>query len=466
MQYQEIFAELDVRSVSYALVGAQGQFARSLLAQTRLIPGLRPAVLCDQDPGGLFQLCGELGFEPGTFVITETGAAVDSAAAAGKIALTSSRRLAATAHADVVIEATGVPELGVEIALEAFEAGSHVVMINKESDSVAGVYLAREAASRGLVYTPADGDQPSNLIGLVSWARLLGLEVVAAGKASEYDYVYDPAGESVRYLQETVDAEGFGRHWQLGARVADTLRHRSDILRELPQSTAPDYCEMNIVANSTGLVPSRPQFHYPLARIEELADIYIPVEDGGVLERTGVVDVFNLVRRPDEASFGGGVFIVVRTSDANVWEVLRGKGHLVSSNGRYACIYLPFHLMGVETPLTLFSAALHGRPSGGRNPRQVAVMAGRTERDFKAGEVLAVGGHHHTIDGIEPLLLETNDSTTPVAPYYLMANNELKTDLTAGTLIELDMVAIHDSALKSAWKSGLQEDNKAATNRV
>ena len=39
-------------------------------------------------------------------------------------------------------------------------------------------------------------------------------------------------------------------------------------------------------------------------------------EDGGIIAREGSIDVFNLLRLEGEASFAGGVFVVVRTGDA------------------------------------------------------------------------------------------------------------------------------------------------------
>ena len=59
---------------------------------------------------------------------------------------------------------------------------------------------------------------------------------------------------------------------------------------------------------------SRPvlSLHYPIAKISELADIFIPEEDGGILTKTGVVDVFYNLRETDEASFCGGEFIIVK----------------------------------------------------------------------------------------------------------------------------------------------------------
>ena len=39
--------------------------------------------------------------------------------------------------------------------------------------------------------TPGDGEQPGLLNGLLSWAHLLGLEVISVGKSSEYDFIDD-----------------------------------------------------------------------------------------------------------------------------------------------------------------------------------------------------------------------------------------------------------------------------------
>ena len=77
-----------------------------------------------------------------------------------------------------------------------------------------GLTSSRQAISQhlavleqaGLVHTPVDGDQPSLLIGLVARARLLGLEVVAAGKSTESDYVWDQAAGTLQAWGRSVPA--------------------------------------------------------------------------------------------------------------------------------------------------------------------------------------------------------------------------------------------------------------------
>jgi predicted homoserine dehydrogenase-like protein len=448
VNHEILFRDLGDRRIRFALTGAKGGFSRTLLGQVPSIRWLDAAILCDLDPEGVVALLRELRYPEGAAVVCEDAEAARAAGRDGRIAVVRDHALLAEVPHDIVVEATGHPEIGARIALTAIERGAHVAMVSKEVDSVVGPHLNRLAADRGLVYTTADGDQPANLIGLVTWARLLGLEVVAAGKSSEYDFVFNPATGRVAWTGRECEAPGLAALWQLGEDVAKTLAHRAEILAELPQSATPDYCEMNVVANSTGLIPARDTLSYPLCRITELADIFVPRRNGGVLDRTGVVDVFNLIRRPDEVSFGGGVFVIVRCADPATWELLRGKGHVVSRDGSHACIFLPYHIMGVETPLSLLSAVLHGRASGSDRQRVHAVMVARADRDFRAGEVLHMGGHHHVMQDCTALLLPATEAAG-VAPFYLAANKPLRTDVPRGSLIPEDAVALDGSLLQA-----------------
>jgi predicted homoserine dehydrogenase-like protein len=131
--------------------------------------------------------------------------------------------------------------------------------------------------------------------------------------------------------------------------------------------------------------------------------------------------------------------------------LLKQKGHVVGKNGRYACIYLPYHLMGLETPMSIFSAVLLNQPTGSADQLPHARMVARAERDFAAGETLAMGGHHHTIQGAKPLLMETAKAND-AAPFYLAANKRLVADVKAGELVPLDALDLEGSALHAAWR--------------
>ncbi|MDM0028387.1 homoserine dehydrogenase [Variovorax saccharolyticus] len=455
MNFELLFADQPDREVRYTLTGAKGGFARTLLAQTRRMPRLVPAALCDLDLPGLRALCEELGF-PATQLHECSSAAEVAATPTDAICLVADAALLRDVPHDILVEATGNPKVGYRVACEAIDAGRHVAMVSKEVDTVAGVTLSRLALAKGVVYTTADGDQPANLIGWVSWARTLGLEIVAAGKSGEYDLVFDPQTGTVRQLEETVSAAALADLLTLGDDIPATLAARREALKTLKTSATADYCEMAVVASNTGLVADVEAMHYPIARIAELADIYALREDGGIVQRPGVIDVFNVLRLPGEASFAGGVFVVVRTGDGPTWQMLAHKGHVVSRNGRYACMYLPYHFMGVETPISMLNAVLHGRASGSDRPAQHAVLAGRAIEAIPAGTVLRMGGHHHDVTGVKPVLLVRADAPTNVAPLYLAAHARTARNVQAGELILLDDIAGDDPALREAWLAGLR----------
>ena len=85
---------------------------------------------------------------------------------------------------------------------------------------------------------------------------------------------------------------------------------------KFPTRTVPDFCELGVVANSTGLFPDRAALHAPLLRPVELADAFQAHSDCGLLANTKVIAAFNCLRRPDEMSFAGGVFVIVRCENS------------------------------------------------------------------------------------------------------------------------------------------------------
>ena len=448
MNYELLFEQLRDRRVRIALTGANGGFGRTFLAQCRVAPQVDLSILCDRDVEGLHATLLGMGFPAAALHICASEAEVR--AASGRIALVPDASWLAAAAQDIVIEATGEPEASVAIAAAALRRRVHVGMVTKETDSVVGPWLNRLALDHGVVYTTVDGDQPANLIGLVTWARVLGFEVICAGKSSEHDFVHDPARGVVTHAGTSRPVAGLAGLWRLGSDAAATLDARRQALAAFPLSATPDYCEMNVVANSTGLLPSCDALHYPPCRTTELADVFVPVADGGILSRSGVLDVFNALRDQDEASFGGGVFVIVRCTDRAVWRLLQEKGHVVGRSGKYACIYQPFHLMGLESLTSVYSAVQHGRPSGSPSQRTHAVMVARATRDLHAGETLAMGGHMHEIEGVAARLVPAAQARG-AAPYYLAANKRLLHDVARGGDVPTTALALEGSALAAGW---------------
>jgi len=418
----------DRSPIPVALSGAAGGYGRTFLAQLACTPEIVPAVLVDPDGGAVRRMLTELGLADRA----EDAATRERAAqiiADGGIALVASAEAIPWDAVQVLIEACGKVPHGTSYALAALENDTHVVMVSKEVDTVAGVALHRRAQERSLSYLPGDGDQPANLLRMLDWIAQVGLDVVAIGKAGEYDLQFDPTTGALTQAGETIEAPALRELLTLGEDATATLARRAAAVSSLKRAAAADSCEMTVVAQRTGTRADVEAMHYPVARIDELADIYSAREHGGILTADGAVDVFSALRLPGEASFAGGVFAVVRTGDSVTWETLRGKGHVLSRDGRYACLYWPYHYMGVETPLTVHAAVDRLRAPA---PRASTVLAARAVRDLPAGSALAVRGHHHEIDGVAPVML---DAATDATAYYLLDGARLLRDVPAGDLI-------------------------------
>lgn len=209
MNYHLLFDALGSRRIRIAVTGASGGFARSLLAQCRAIPAIEIVALCDLNTDGTQALLSALHYSDQDSRVCASEQDVRHCQQNGELAIISDYRLLSALTFDMVVEATGKPEVSIDIAVSAIKRGIHVGMVSKETDSV-------------------DGDQPSNLIGLYTWAKVLGLEVIAAGKSSEYDYIYHQDSGRLAYTDKTVDVPQLSALWSLPEQnVAATLRQRS-----------------------------------------------------------------------------------------------------------------------------------------------------------------------------------------------------------------------------------------------
>ena len=461
MNHHAYFARPEGRVVETCILGTGG-FGLSYLTQAARVPGLSCRIAVDLDADRAAAALAAAGADPALVAVCRSADEARAAWDRGALVAAGDFAHVAALPFEVAIEATGNPEAGARHALMAIETGRHVVMVTKETDSVAGPELSRRAAARGLVVTPADGDQPSLLIGLVTWAEVLGLTIICAGKSSEYDFVFDRATGEVTSNGRTVAAPDLADWLDPAARDwPDITAGRAAALAALPQRAVPDLCELTLVANATTLAPDRPDLHAPVLRIPEIADALTTTDRGGLLSGEGRLDVFHCLRLPGEPSFAGGVFVTVTCDDADTWAMLAEKGHIVAANGRTAAIALPRHLLGVEVATSIFEAALLGRSSGAPQPRRRYDLTAHADIDLAAGTLLTAEGHHHTIRGVSGRMTEAargegnSAPSSTMTPYYLAADRRLVRPVRAGRMIvDADLEPRPDSVL-AALRIGL-----------
>ncbi len=148
--------------------------------------------------------------------------------------------------------------------------------------------------------------------------------------------------------------------------------------------------EMTAVCNATGLTPQSGGLTFPPASRFDLAEICKPRGAGGVLEAAGVTEVVSSVDRegrdvPHHLALGTYVVIEGETDYAR--RCFREYAMLPDRSGRYAALYRPIHMIGLELGISVASAALRREPTGAPNGFRSDVVA-TAKRDLKAGEVL------------------------------------------------------------------------------
>lgn len=454
MDYTNLLNDSTGKKSKVGIIGATRGYGYTLLAQIPKVRLMELRVICSRHPEECLEVLKEIGYDEGRIVFCENREQIEGAGE-DDILIVSDYRLVMECGITALVECTGNTAVSSDAALLALGKGINVYMVSKETDSVCGPVFNQAAVENNAVYALVNGDQPRNLLDLYSWAMLLGLEVVAAGKSSEYDFVWDRETGEFTYTDGSGASESLPellKHWKYEGR--ETLEERRKMLEKYTGVISADLCEMNLVSNITGLVPAAPFLNYPIAKISELADIFIPEEEGGILKKTGVVDVFYNLRGTDEASFCGGEFIVVRCENEKMWDILRGKGHVMSKNGKYACIYYPYHYMGLETPVSIL---LGDFMEIGTHPecRQVTVMAGVAEKDLPKGTVLSVHGHHHAIEGLVPQLIERG-TVENLAPFYLLNGMVLLRDVKQGEPVTLADVDLSQAEAYKLYTKGLE----------
>jgi predicted homoserine dehydrogenase-like protein len=148
--------------------------------------------------------------------------------------------------------------------------------------------------------------------------------------------------------------------------------------------------EMAAVANGTGLDCPDDGLAFPPTGLHDLAKVFRPVADGGRLARSGLVDIAASQEPDGREVFNNirfGVFVTFKAPNEYAKACFKQYGLLVDPSGWYGSMWRPFHMIGLETSISVLSAVLRGEPTGcSKEFRGDAVATAK--RDLKPGEYL------------------------------------------------------------------------------
>jgi predicted homoserine dehydrogenase-like protein len=417
-----LFAKLQTQAaagkpVRVGLIGA-GKFGSMFLAQVPATPGLEVTAIADLAP------------ERARAAMVTVGWGTERAARTAIV--TSGAELATRNDIDVIIDATGKPEAGILHARAAIAGAKHIVMVNVEADVLAGPLLAEEARAAGVVYSMAYGDQPALTAELVDWARACGFRVVAAGKGTKY---------LPGYHQITPDQ--VWNHYGITADQAKAAGMNSQMFTSFMDGTK-SAIEAAAIANACDLKAPAKGLSFPPCGVDDLAHVLRPTARGGMLEDTGMVEVIACTERDARPVFRDlrwGVYVVVEAPNDYAAACLKQYGLKTDATGRYAALYRPCHLIGLELGISVLSAALRGEPTGSPQAFNGDVMA-TAKRDLAPGETLDGEGGFCVYGTLAPAAASLAQDALPIG----LANNvTLLRSIKAGQVVTWQDVQIDPS---------------------
>jgi predicted homoserine dehydrogenase-like protein len=404
------------RPVRVGLVGA-GQMGRGFVSQVRKIAGMEVVAVADIDVQRATGALKAAGIE--NVVTGDDHDKLSSIVADGGTVAVNDSTLLTALPVDMVIDATGVPEIGAQIALRSLLAGKHVGLLNVETDITVGWLLSRIAAQSGAVYTLCRGDEPAEALKLVEFARDLAFDVVCAGKGKN-----NPMRPHDTPSMLTDEANRKKMNPKMLASFVDGSKAM---------------IEMAALANAADLGVSKRGMSGYETTVPQLHDVFRPAADGGILDRSGVVDFATGPVAP-------GVFVVARSDEATIVEEM---DYLGMGAGPYYSFYRPYHLASIEAPLSIPPAVLDGESDIAPRAWRAEVAAG-TKRPLKAGEVVdGIGGDcvYGMIDSAEAARAER------LVPLGLLAGARVIRDVDVDHILTYDDVEIDTSTTISQLRA-------------
>jgi len=407
------------RPVRVGLIGA-GKFGSMFLSQVPTTPGLVLSTIADLSPERARTACRTVGWSEERIAAT---AFVEDGAV-----------LARRDDVEVVVEATGSPAAGIFHARAAIAAGKHIVMVNVEADVLAGPLLGEAARQAGVVYSLAYGDQPALTAEMVDWARACGFSVVAAGKGTKYLPQY-----------HRVTPDDVWTHYGLTPEQAKAAGMNPQMFNSFLDGTK-SAIEMAAIANACDLDVPGDGLGFPACGVDDLPFLLRPRAAGGVLERAGIVEVVSSLERDGRPVFRDlrwGVYVVFEAPNDYAAQCFRQYGLRTDASGRYAAMYKPYHLIGLELNISVLSAALRGEPTGQPRGFRGDVVA-VAKRALRAGETLDGEGGYTVWGKLLPAKTSLRGGALPIG---LAHGVKLVRDVPDGAMLRYDdVVAIHGAA--------------------
>ena len=402
--------------IHVSLIGC-GQMGKDIIAQISKMKGIVCDVVVDLDTDTVLDGYVQAGYQKEDILITNDLDVLEKAIDEHKKVATTDYQIAIKAkQTQVVIDATGSPEMGACVTMNCIFHKKHIVMMNVECDVTIGPILRKLCEQAGVVYSLTAGDEPGSICEIYRFAKSLGFKIVAAGKGKNnpLDYYATPSTPE----------------WAEKAKARDMAAR---MLVEFVDGSK-TMIEMAAVSNATGLVPDVRGMHCAKCNIDELKTVFSLKSQGGILEKEGVVD-FAI------GNVAPGIFVVVTTDNKRIKDGLIQRD---MGEGPNYLLYRPYHLCSIETPITAAQAVIYGESTGNPLDHLTSECITLAKKDLKKGEKLDAIGEYCYRASIELHSIAREGNFLPVG---LAKGAVMKCDVPKDTILTYDMVELSDKSV-------------------
>lgn len=390
-----------------------GKMGNGLISQMSRIDGMKPSIVVDRHVDKSVKALLSSGVKREDIIVTNRIKEAELAVEKGNYVVSEDASLTyRLAQVAAIVESTGNPAFGANLAVEAIDHHKDMIMLNVECDAVVGPNLYDRAKKAGVVYTGSAGDEPGAIIELADFAMSSGFDLLCVGKGKN-----NPLDHYITADQLTEKAAKNG----LNPHMLTSFTDGTNTMIELTS-----------VANALGFVPDIPGGHGITTDPSRCAKDFSLIEQGGVLHQYGVVD-FAFGMAP-------GVFAIV-TSKAK--EVQGLMVYLGMGDGPNYLLYRPYHLTSLETPITIFHAVVNREATMVPEMGQVTDTVAIAKRDLKAGEILQGIGGDMAFGRMITNEVQRADNLLPIA--LITDRTKVLVDVAKDTPITYDMVQLDES---------------------
>ena len=429
------------KPVRVGLIGA-GKFGSMYLSQVPQTPGVSVAGVVDLSPSRARSNLLKVGWSESNISSTS----LDDAIRDGTTYVSDDwEGLVKHPAIDVVVESTGSPPDAVEHILASFANGKHVVNVTVEADAFCGPLLAQRATSAGVVYSLAFGDQPALICDLVDWARTCGFPVVAAGRGHKW----------LPHFSESTP-ETVWEHYGLTPEQAQRGGLNPKMFNSFLDGSKPAI-ESTAVANATGLTVPSDGLLYPPGSIADIPSITRPRNEGGVLEKKGMVEVISSLQpdgTPIDYDIRMGVWVTVEAETEYIKNCFEEYNAHTDPSGKYFTLYKRWHLIGLEVGMSVASVALRQEATGVAQ-NWVADVASTAKRDLHPGDTLD-GEGGFTVWG--KLLPASTSLKKGAVPLGLAHQVKVLRDVSKGSVVTWNDVSMDTSTRAYAFRKEFEKE--------